>query len=81
MKLKFNVTGMTCSACQARVEKTVENLDGVREVSVNLLTNSMQAEVDENVINEDTIIESVIKAGYGASVQNTDNKSVTAKKK
>lgn len=80
MKLKFNVTGMTCSACQARVEKTVENLDGVREVSVNLLTNSMQAEVDENVINEDTIIESVIKAGYGASVQNTDNKSVTAKK-
>lgn len=79
MKLKFNVTGMTCSACQARVEKTVENLDGVREVSVNLLTNSMQAEVDENVINADRIIDSVVKAGYGASVQNADDKSVTDK--
>ena len=75
MKLKFNVTGMTCSACQARVEKTVGNLEGVKEVSVNLLTNSMQTEIDENVTNADKIIDAVINSGYGASLHNSDDKS------
>ena len=42
MKEKFDVTGMTCSACSSRVEKCVRKLEGVKEVSVNLLTNSMQ---------------------------------------
>ena len=48
-KLKFDVTGMTCSACQAHVEKAVKAVDGVSAVSVNLLRNYMQAEFDENI--------------------------------
>lgn len=69
MKKKFDVTGMTCSACSSRVEKCVRKLEGVQEVSVNLLTNSMQVEYKENVIQEQGIIDAVIHAGYGASVQ------------
>ena len=50
MKEKFDVTGMTCSACSSRVEKCVSKLEGVEEVSVNLLTNSMQVEFNDAVI-------------------------------
>ncbi len=67
-KVVFNVTGMTCSACSARVEKAVTKLDGIGNVSVNLLTNSMRAEFDESVLTTDNIIDAVVKAGYGASV-------------
>ncbi len=67
-KENFNVTGMTCSACSARVEKAVSKLDGIGNVSVNLLTNSMKAEFDESVLNADGIIEAVVRAGYGASI-------------
>ena len=69
MKEKFDVTGMTCSACSSRVEKCVSKLEGVEEVSVNLLTNSMQVEFNDAVIQEQGIIEAVVHAGYGASVQ------------
>ena len=69
MKRKFDVTGMTCSACSSRVEKTVNKLEGTTQVTVNLLTNSMQVEFDEDVIDEAGIIAAVEKAGYGASVQ------------
>ena len=48
MKERFDVTGMTCSACSSHVEKSVGKLTGVENVSVNLLTNSMQVEFDEN---------------------------------
>ena len=68
-KEKFDVTGMTCSACSSRVEKCVSKLSGAEKVSVNLLTNSMQVEYDENVLREGQIIDAVVKAGYGASVQ------------
>lgn len=67
MKENFNVTGMTCSACSARVEKCVAKLDGADKVTVNLLTNSMQVEYDEAVLSEKQIIDAVVKAGYGAS--------------
>ena len=67
-KSNFNVTGMTCSACSARVEKAVGKLDGIRQVSVNLLTNSMKAEFDESALTENEIIDAVVRAGYGASV-------------
>lgn len=70
MKQKFNVTGMTCSACSSRVEKCVEKLPGMQSVSVNLLTNSMQVEFDEGIVSTEDIEEAVEKAGYGASVQN-----------
>lgn len=67
MKEKFDVTGMTCSACSSRVEKCVSRLDGILNVSVNLLTNSMQVEYDEGMLSERQIIDAVVKAGYGAS--------------
>jgi Cu+-exporting ATPase len=66
-KEKYIVTGMTCSACSSRVEKTVAKLAGVEEASVNLLTNSMQVRYDENKLTPEGIIEAVVAAGYGAS--------------
>ena len=74
-KEKFNVTGMTCSACSARVQKAVEKLAGIQEVSVNLLTNSMQLQYDEQVVDAAAVIAAVEKAGYGASVQGAGNHS------
>lgn len=68
MNKKFNVTGMTCSACSASVEKAVKKLEGINSVSVNLLTNSMVVDYNEEVIDENNIIEAVTSAGYGASV-------------
>lgn len=65
----FDVTGMTCAACSARVEKSVAATPGVREVSVNLLKNSMTVAFDETQAGEQDIISSVEKAGYGAAVQ------------
>ena len=49
MKRKFKVTGMTCSACSAHVQKATEKVDGVKEAQVNLLDGSMVVECDENV--------------------------------
>ena len=74
MKDKFSITGMSCAACQSRVEKAVNGLDGVSVASVNLLTNSMVADYDENVLSCDDIIKAVEKAGYGAKVA-SDNES------
>ena len=68
MKEKFKVTGMTCSACSSRVEKTVDRLDGTNQVTVNLLTGSMQVEFDEYKITAEQICQAVEKAGYGAFV-------------
>ena len=64
----FNVTGMTCSACSAHVEKAVQKVLGVSLVAVNLLQNKMTVEFDEPA-SEDLIIKAVENAGYGASVQ------------
>lgn len=64
---KFNVTGMTCSSCSAHVEKSIKNLNGVENVNVNLLSNTMIVKFDENKLNENDIISTVIKSGYGAS--------------
>ena len=69
MKERFDVTGMSCSACSSHVEKSVSKVEGVQEVSVNLLTNSMQVTFDESHTDTGKIIEAVEKAGYGASVQ------------
>ena len=65
-KEKFAVTGMTCSACSARVEKAVLTCSGIEEVSVNLLKNSMTVSYDEQQTNTDSIVKSVVDAGYGA---------------
>ena len=66
MKQKFDVTGMTCSACSAHVEKAVCKLEGVRTVQVNLLSNSMQVEYDEGVLSAEGISSAVGQAGYAA---------------
>ena len=58
---------MTCSACSARVQKSVEKLDGAQSVSVNLLKNSMTVVFDENKLSTDDIVKAVESAGYGAS--------------
>ncbi len=60
----FDITGMSCSACSARVEKAVSSLDGVEYCSVNLLTNSMVA---DGSVTDEEIVKAVENAGYGAS--------------
>ena len=79
MKQKFDVTGMTCSACSAHVEKSVSKLEGVQCVNVNLLQNSMVVEYDDNALGTTDIIHAVESGGYGASVQG-ENKTQEAPK-
>lgn len=78
MKQKFNVTGMTCSACSASVERNVKKTNGVQSVNVNLLTNSMTVEYDGSVVSDNQIITAVVNAGYQASVMNQEAKAATA---
>lgn len=66
-KQKFNVSGMSCSACSARVEKVVGALDGVKSVSVSLLTNSMVVEYDDPLTAKD-VSKAVADAGYKAAL-------------
>ena len=73
MKQKFDVTGMTCSACSAHVEKAVGKLEGIQTVNVNLLQNSMVVEYDDTALSADDIINAVKSGGYGASVQGATN--------
>lgn len=68
-KEQFNVTGMTCAACSARVEKAVGRLPGVDKIAVNLLKNSMVVEYDETALDTQKIIGAVTEAGYGASLK------------
>lgn len=63
----FSVSGMSCAACSARVEKVVGELHGVQQVQVNLLTRSMRVFYDETQVNEKGIVAAVEAAGYGAS--------------
>jgi heavy metal translocating P-type ATPase len=65
-KEKFIVTGMSCAACAARIEKTVSAVAGVKSASVNLLKNSLEAVFDDSQTAAPIIIEAVTKAGYGA---------------
>ena len=77
MKLKFDVTGMTCAACSARVEKVTAAVEGVQKVEVNLLAGSMSVEATEDV--HAAIEAAVQKAGYGASLAG-EKKTQTAPK-
>ncbi len=79
MKQKFNVTGMTCSACSAHVEKAVNKLEGVKKTEVSLMTNSMTVDYDELALSPDGIIQAVVHAGYGATLpQKVGNKAQAA---
>ncbi|MBQ8209250.1 MAG: heavy metal translocating P-type ATPase [Clostridia bacterium] len=68
MKQRFNITGMSCSACSAAVERSVNRLAGIKSCQVSLLTNSMTAEFDENITSSAEIISAVKSAGYGAEI-------------
>ena len=72
---QYNVTGMSCAACSARVEKAVSKVEGVTSCSVSLLTNSMGV---EGTASPDAVIEAVTKAGYGASLKGSDTAQSTA---
>lgn len=80
MKEKFDVTGMSCSACSAHVEKSVSKVEGVSQVTVNLLTNSMQVEFDDTKTDTGLIIKAVEEAGYGASIKSERNITATERK-
>ena len=75
---QFNVTGMSCAACQARVEKAVSNIEGVDTCSVSLLTNSMGV---EGTADSAAIIKAVEDAGYGASLKGGADKDSTASRR
>lgn len=68
MKQKYSVKGMTCSACESHVYNSVCKLPGVNNVEVNLLTNSMNVEFDENLVNDTLIIKAVKDGGYQANL-------------
>ena len=79
MKQTFQVTGMTCSACSAHVEKAVGKLAGVESCPVNLMMGSMTVTYDEQVTNTDQIISAVIDAGYGAQrAEESDHSKLSA---
>ncbi|RVU54633.1 copper-translocating P-type ATPase [Anaerosphaera multitolerans] len=69
MKQKYDVSGMTCSACQLAVEKSVNKLESVSDVSVNLISNTMSVEFDDSKISNNDIIKAVEAAGYGAAIK------------
>ncbi len=73
---QYNVTGMTCAACQARVEKAVSKVDGVTSCSVSLLTNSMGV---EGTASDADVIKAVVDAGYGASAKDNGGKNSSGK--
>ena len=77
MKQKFNVTGMTCSACSAHVDKAVRKLDGVCDVNVNLLGGSMTVDWD-GALTPEQIVSAVEKAGYGAALPDSGGQSAAA---
>ena len=74
---KFEITGMSCAACSARVEKAVSEVNGVTQCQVNLLTNSMN--VEGTATNED-IISAVASAGYGASLSGSKTQAQNKEK-
>ena len=81
MTQKYDVTGMSCAACSARIEKVVGKLEGVKSVTVNLLMNNMTVDFDESLLNHDKIIQSVVDAGYGASLPREENTPAQAEQK
>ncbi len=68
MKERYHISGMTCSACSAHVEKAAKKLAGVEKASVNLLTETMEISYDESRLSQEEIEEAVEKAGYGAAL-------------
>lgn len=68
MQKKFDITGMSCSACSSKIQKNIASSPGVQNAEVNLLTNSMTVDYDEKAITDGDIINKVENLGYGASI-------------
>ena len=75
----FSITGMTCAACSAAVERGVKKLPGVESVAVNLLTGSMHALYDEKQVSDADIIQAVTEAGYEASLKTQNGAKQTSR--
>ena len=75
MRQKYNITGMTCAACSARVENVTRKLPGVKNAEVNLLAGTMAVETDSDV--SAAVIQAVKDAGYGASLQGAESPKKT----
>lgn len=71
MKKKYDVTGMGCAACSARIEKGISKMEGVESINVNLLTNSMEVIFDEEKLTSQAIMDEVAALGYGATEEGT----------
>ena len=71
MKKKYDVTGMGCAACSARIERGISKMEGVESINVNLLTNSMEVVFDEEKITSQMIMDEVSALGYGATEEGT----------
>lgn len=80
----YDITGMSCAACSARIEKGLSGMAGVENVSVNLLKNSMAISYDESLLDTDKIVAKVVDIGYGAALHKgsgTGGQSGTGEKK
>ena len=76
----LDITGMSCSACSSRIEKVVGRMQGVEQISVNLLTNNAHISFDESVVDEATIIARIEKLGFGAAFHTQNASSVPTTK-
>jgi Cu+-exporting ATPase len=72
---KFDITGMSCSACAVHIEKSLQKVEGIKTVRVNLMTNNMLVTYDNSMVNEAIIEKTVENEGYGASLHETVNMS------
>lgn len=81
MDIKFDISGMTCSACSAHIEKSVKKLSGIQKANVNLLANSMNVSFDKEALTTAEIIKAVENAGYGALIHEEQNSNVQSANK
>ena len=81
MEQKFKVTGMTCAACSAGIQKTVGKLEGVRSASVSLMGECMDVDYDESLVDADKIVSAVVGLGYGARVDDGSAQPAQAEQK
>ena len=80
-KVFLDITGMSCSACSSRIEKVVGRMEGVEDITVNLLTNKAQVNYDEGKLDNTAIIARIEKLGFGAALHQETAKLVVDKLK
>lgn len=80
-KQMFNVTGMSCAACQAAIERTVGKMDGVQSAVVNLLANTLTTEYDETKVTNEAICSRIAQIGYGATPEGAAPEAKTSQEK